>query len=322
MIKWLMRVPIVALTVGLLAAGCASTKATSGSASAGPVEKHDLTVAAVPALDSVGLYIAQQRGLFAAQGLHVKIVPAISSETTISAQRAGHFDVTVGNYVSYILANATQGAKLHILAAGSIMEPGAQELVVPAGSPLHSISQLKGKTIGVNVLHGIVALLVSALLRDNGVPPSQVHFKAIPFPLMTNALKAHQVDAASLPESFSTTAEETIGAQPFADLDQGAAASLPISGYVVTNAWLRKYPKTAAAFSRAAVEGQRIADTNPVAVQQAMMTFTGATKQVAALMATLNYPLDTDPVLIQRVADLMKQFGVLKQRYNVMPMIH
>src|SRR6266576_1835594 len=98
MVKRFMRVPVAVLTAGLLAAGCASGPATGGSVSAGPVEKPNLTVAAVPALDSVGLYIAQQRGLFAAQGLHVKIEPAISSETTIADQRAGHFDITVGNY--------------------------------------------------------------------------------------------------------------------------------------------------------------------------------------------------------------------------------
>ncbi len=63
-------------------------------------------MAAVPAVNSAGLYIAQQRGLFAAEGLHVSILPATSGKTTINSQLAGQFDVTSGNYVSYILANA------------------------------------------------------------------------------------------------------------------------------------------------------------------------------------------------------------------------
>jgi ABC-type nitrate/sulfonate/bicarbonate transport system substrate-binding protein len=37
------------------------------------------------------LYVAQQRGLFAAQGLHVKIVPSITSSTSIADQLAGKF---------------------------------------------------------------------------------------------------------------------------------------------------------------------------------------------------------------------------------------
>ena len=42
-----------------------------GSTAPPGVEKPDLTVATVPTLDNAGLYVAQQRGLFAAEGLHV-----------------------------------------------------------------------------------------------------------------------------------------------------------------------------------------------------------------------------------------------------------
>ena len=38
-------------------------------------------------------------------------------------------------------------------------------------------------------------------------------------------------------------------------------------------------------------------------------------------MAAANYPVDTDPVPIQRVADLMQQFQVTKTRLTVMPYI-
>jgi hypothetical protein len=41
----------------------------------------------------------------------------------------------------------------------------------------------------------------------------------------------------------------------------------------------------------------------------------------AAIMASPQFPLDTDPVLIQRVADLMQEFGLLRQPYSVAPMI-
>src|ERR1039458_8026394 len=75
----------------LLAPACSSG---GGTAAPAGLEKTNLTVAAVPALDSAGLYIAQQRGLFAAEGLHVTIVPAISSATVIAAQLAGKYDVT------------------------------------------------------------------------------------------------------------------------------------------------------------------------------------------------------------------------------------
>jgi NitT/TauT family transport system substrate-binding protein len=323
-----MWVPVAALTVGLLAAGCSSGQATGGSSSAGPVEKPNLTIAAVPAGDAAGLYIAQQRGLFAAQGLHVKIVPAISGATTISGQLSGRYDVTMGNYVSYLLNDSQQqsGASpakdpFEVLTAGSIMLANNQVMLVRAGSPIHSVADLTGKKIGVNVQNNIGFLLMSALLKANGLSPKQVHFIAVPFPDMGLAIQQHKVDAAWMPDPIVTQNEQQFGEQPLADLNQGAVASLPIAGYIVTRNWVHKYPKTAAAFRRAIVEAQGIADTNRTAVQQGVMAYAHVTKQVAALMALANYPVDTDPVPIQRVADLMQQFGVTKTRLNVMPYI-
>jgi NitT/TauT family transport system substrate-binding protein len=317
-IRPLFRIPAAAVVLALLATGCASA---DGSAAAG-LEKTNLVVYAVPAADSAGVYIAEQDGLFAAEGLHVKIFPAISSETVFQQQLAGKIDVTSGAYPSYILADAQQHADLEILAAGSIMQPRNQEIMVPAGSPIRTIQDLKGKTIALNAPENILQILVSALLRDNGVPVKDVHFVSdVPFPAMAHLLETHKVDAASMPEPFATLAEEEIGAQPLADEDVGAAQNLPISGYVVTKQWAQKYPRTAAAFLKALEEAQRIADTNPKAVEKAVEQYSKVTPTEAAVMAVPSFPLNTDPVLIQRVADLMQQFGFLPGGYNVKQMI-
>jgi len=122
----------------VLATACSSAKGAQSSSS--DVELHNLTIAAVPAADSAGLYIAVQDGLLAAQGIHVKIVPAISSETVIDQQLQGKYAITSGNYVSYMLANVKQHADFEILAAGSIMQPQVQELMIPAGSPVRTVN--------------------------------------------------------------------------------------------------------------------------------------------------------------------------------------
>jgi NitT/TauT family transport system substrate-binding protein len=311
---------IVALAVtAALATACSGAQGSPATSS--DVELHHLNIAAVPAADSAGLYIAVQDGLLAAQGIQVTITPAISSETVIAQQLRGEYAITSGNYVSYMAANARDHAGFVILAAGSIMQPQVQELMIPAGSSARTVSDLRGKTIALNALGGIGQLLVDATLTADMIPPSQVRFTTIPFPLMAAALKQHKVAAAFMPQPFATNAEQGIGAEPLADLDQGAVTSLPISGYVVTKSWLQKYPKTAAAFRKALEEAQRIADTDPGAVEKAMVHYSRVTSMAAAVMASPEFPLDTDPVLIQRVADLMQEYGLLRQPYNVSPMI-
>jgi NitT/TauT family transport system substrate-binding protein len=125
----------------ILAAACSSKDSSTGSCAAltavGPKpEQPDITVAAIPAVDLAGLYIAQDRGLFARQGLHVTIVPVPSSQSVISQQLAGQVDVSAGSYVAYLAAQAT-GARFRILAEASTLSPGTRALVGPGtrGSP-------------------------------------------------------------------------------------------------------------------------------------------------------------------------------------------
>ena len=306
--------------LGLLAAGCSG--GGSGSAAPGGLEKTNLNVAAVPATDSAGLYIAQERGLFAAEGLHVSILPATSGATAIGGQLKGQFDVTVGNYASYILKNASDPrANLRVLAAGSIMQSSNQMIMVPPKSPITTVAGLAHKTIAVNVKNNIGTLLVSSVLSDNAVQVSPRQFVAVPFPDMATALKNHTVDAAWMPEPFVSQAEESIGAMPLADSNQGSTQNMPIVGYMVTANWLKKYPNTAAAFRTAILKAQAIAATDPRAVGQGMVRYARTTKETAAIANAPEFPTQQNAVLLQRLADLMLNFGMLQQHYNVNQMI-
>jgi NitT/TauT family transport system substrate-binding protein len=314
----------------VFAAGCSG----SGNPAATPgVEKPDLTVAVVPALDSAGFFIALYEGLFAKQGLHVTFVPAVSSDTVIAAQVKGEYDITGGNYVSYVQWQEQGKANLDIFAEGSIMEPGDQAIYTMPDSPIKTLADLKGKTVAINAPDNILYLLTASVLSEHGILPSSVHFVTkYSFPQMPAALAAGQIDAAVLPEPFASDAEQADGAVPLVDLDQGATTSFPIEGYVVTKAWAAKYPRTLAAFYRALEEGQEIADTNRAAVEQAFEDLPmkpvpiGVSKNTAAVMALDEYPFSTgpvgsvDPVRLQRVVDVMEQFLMIRN-FNIDSML-
>src|SRR5487761_1834012 len=118
--------------------------AGGGDAAPSVMEDPDLNVAVVPAADSAGFFVALHEGLFAARGLHVTFIPAVSSATVINAQALNEprdrIDISCGNYVSYIQAqqyydrgkrpsstgSALVAADLDIFAEGSVMEAGAQ----------------------------------------------------------------------------------------------------------------------------------------------------------------------------------------------------
>ena len=90
-----------------------------------------------------------------------------------------------------------------------------------------------------------------------------------------------------------------------------------MDGYVATQAWAQKYPKTDAAFVRAIQQGQVIADTSPLAVQAAIAKYDDLPIKVTAVMAIPGFPTGSvEPQNIQRVADVMLEFGALSTRYS------
>jgi|HubBroStandDraft_1064217.scaffolds.fasta_scaffold06138_4 NitT/TauT family transport system substrate-binding protein len=315
----------------VLASGCS---AVGDAAATSGIEKPDLNVAVVPALDSAGFFVALYEGLFAKEGLHVAFTPATSSETVISGQVKGQYDITGGNYVSYIQAEAAGQANLDIFAEGSVMEPGAQGIYVMPDSGITTLAGLQNKTVAINAPKNILYLLTASVLSEHGLSADSVKFvTSLPFPAMPAALKAGKIDAAVLPEPFASIAEQTYGAVPLVDLDQGATTSFPVEGYVVTKQWAEKYPHTLAAFDKALEEGQQIADSSRAAVEQAMEDLPtkpvplAVSKQIAAVMAVDDYPFSSglsggvDKVRLQRVVDVMQQFLNFDHSFNINSML-
>jgi NitT/TauT family transport system substrate-binding protein len=300
-----------AAAVAVLAA-CGSSRASTDSA----VEKPDLTVAVVPAISAAGLYIAQQRGYFTAAGLRVKIVPVASGVNAIPNLLNGSVDIDEGQWAADLAAQAKGIAQLHALAAASAGGPRVQEIVTPAGSPIQTVAQLAGKTIAVNALGGLAVLATDIMLSSHGVPVSSVHYAVFSFPAMGAALAARKVDAAFIAEPSLSAAENTDGAVPLFDVDQGSTQNIPISGYVTTRAWARKYPRTAAAFTAALRRGQVVAGTDRAAVEQALMPALHISKTTAAVMALGTFPLSVDSIALARVMELMQKNGLLAKTVN------
>ncbi len=306
--------PLIAMAITILVAGC--TKAAASAPAPGAVpEKPDITVAALPAVDLASLYIAQDEGLFARQGLHVTIEKIASSQAIIDSQLGGQVDISAGSYVPYIAAQAG-GASFHILAEASTLGPGSRALVVSANSAITTIGQLAGKKIGLNGTNSIGTLLISELLAQHGVSPNRVRFITDPagFPAMPAKLRDGAWAAAFLSEPYITVAAEQYGEQVLADLDQGALTNFPIDGYVATRNWAQRYPNTAAAFVRAIEEGQLIAGTDPAAVRAAIGKYDNLPPIVTAGIVPSRYPVGpVNQTRIQRVATAMLEFGLLSR---------
>jgi NitT/TauT family transport system substrate-binding protein len=320
-----------AVAVTMLAAGCTSGGSGGGASQFKP-EKTNIVVDAFPAIDSAGLYIAQDQGLFAAQGLHVTIVPVKtpppSTQDLVDGQMHGQYDITAGDYVTYIedqLGINAPKADLRIIAESSFLKPNVLTLLTKGGSEITSVSQLKNKVVSVNASNDIGTLLINSLLIAHGLRPQQVRYTNVAFPGVAQALTNPNtpVSASFAPEPFVSFGEEQAGLQELADLDQGATQDFPIQGYAVTAEWAKKYPNTLKAFTTALNQGQQIADTDRAAVEATIEKYLGITKQAAAFISLPAFPLGVDAVRLQRVVNAMIRFDLLQKgtKFSITTMI-
>ena len=119
--------------------------------------------------------LTQRLGYFAAQGLDVTLIDEASGQSSENEVLAGQVDAGSGSY------NHT----IELQAAGKNMEavvllniaPGEAEIVsAKAASQIHSVSDLKGKNLGVTELGSGTQTLTTALLHKVGITTDQVHF--------------------------------------------------------------------------------------------------------------------------------------------------
>lgn len=302
---------VAAAAAAVFAAGCSSQ--STATQTAHPADSN-IVVAAVPATGAAGLYIAEQRGLFAAAGLHVTIESSVSAADVIPDLINGSVNVSLGQWTS-ALAVAARGIGLRAIGPGNSGGVGLEEIVVGSHSPITRLAQLKGATIAVNALSGLSQLVTESALAQAGVTPAQVHFTVIPFPDMAAALAAHRVGAALMIQPYLAKAGHQV--TELADIDQGATQDFPITGYAATAAWVQKNPAVAASFSRALSLGQKIAATDRAAVNQAVVKYVGVSGQAAASMTLGAFPLSVSAADLNRVATMMQSYGMLPKSVNI-----
>jgi NitT/TauT family transport system substrate-binding protein len=144
--------------------------ALAGSATAGAEEpwRHG-TLA--PRGDAGFSYMAAEGGFAKAEGLDLKMMPFPNDTAMMKALIAGELDSYEGSPVSALIAGST-GADVKIL--GCTWPKLTYSLFAHDG--IGTISDLKGKKLGISALGSLPDLVGRALLRLAGIAPSEASF--------------------------------------------------------------------------------------------------------------------------------------------------
>ncbi|MCP2259491.1 NitT/TauT family transport system substrate-binding protein [Streptoalloteichus tenebrarius] len=285
------------------------------------VEKAKITLGVMKAIDVAPVHLAIKEGYFRAEGLEVELKTINGGADAVPLLSTGGLDISFGNWISFFQAHAKKALDLRIVGDAYQARPGMFMVLTRPGSGIDGPKQLAGKTVAVNTRNNVNELTLRSVLEANDVKSDQVKFTEMGFPDMPAALANKSVDAASVIEPYATQAQRKTGAAVVMDSMTGPTAELPIAGYVSSAKFAQENPKTVKAFQRALKKAQAEAQADRKKVEAQLVEQLKMEEDDAKLVNLGTYPTTLEASRLQRVADLMKNYGVLTEPLDVKPLI-
>lgn len=306
---------VAALTAAsLLLAACGG-----GQDEAGDKDSRTVRVGAVPVVDVAALYVGQEQGFFADRGLELDIQMGQGGAALVPAVLQGDLDVAYAGVTSVFQAR-DRGLPVVAIAQGGA-STGVQGkdhggILVAADSPVRDAADLEGRTVAVNALQGLHELAVRAAVQKAGGDQSKVTFVELPLPDHAPALEKDRVDAVSTSEPFLSLVESQgarLVASPFVDTNEDFVTAM----YFTTEQTLAAKQDLVDDFRAALEQSMEFAAENPDAVRAVLPQFTELTQEQIDTMVLTRFATGLDPAVIEPVADLAVEFGMVEQPLDV-----
>lgn len=309
------------LGLAVLLGGCAALGGSTGEQrGTGGQARTVVKVSVMPTTDLAPFHLAMKNGYFKDEKLDVEMVNAPSGQASLAKLISGEVDIAYGSYTPFFVADSKRAADIKFVADASSAAPGTTMIVSMPNSSVRGVRDLAGKRIAVTATNTISDVLVKSTMRANGVDFRDVQWISTPFPDTAGALERGDVDAAFLTEPFITLARDRVGAVPIVDTATGRTRDLPTAGYGSLARFADQNPGTVRAFQRAMRKATKEA-ADRSKVEPLLVEFSKIDRETAARTALLNFRSTLDSRHLQRVPDLLRDFGVIDHRMDAAAMI-
>ncbi len=252
--------------VALVAACGSSAASPSGSGGSGgsAVTKLSVELDWVPNPDHAGIYFAQNKGYFSKEHLNVTLQTPSNAADPIKLVGLNKVDLAV-SYESEMFFGLQEG--LPVTAVATIIPVPLNSLIVTPKDHVTSLSQMKGKKIGITGIPSDGAIY-SSFLKASGLTAAQVPTVNVGFNLVPSVL-AGKVDAIiggyRNVEAIQIAQEagQKPAVFPASDLGVPSYAELVLVANRNRLASDKSYAKAVRQFIKALVDGTKAAIANP-----------------------------------------------------------
>ena len=274
-----------------------------------------------PAGEFIAAMVAREQGFFKKRGLDVDL-QIMPPGATVPGLQSGSLQIgAVGTPT--LLQTSDSGLDFVLVAGGAIASRTDVNfgLLVKNGVVIDKPQDFVGKKIGTPGLESFFHVLAREWLTINKVDYKKVTFVEVPFPQLSDVMKAGTVDAVLTTEPFkSRTIEAGVGTK-FVAIAADLPDGLPPFIYAARRDWTVANAGAVKAFREALAEGIRFADANPDA---ARADYGKHVKLPPDALAKVRWNKMNAIVTPQQIAlwdDMMRRQGMLKNAGDVARLI-
>ena len=255
----------------------------------------------VRSVSTLYLFIAQQKGFLAREGVKLELVPiAGGTDKMVAALDRGAVDVTQ-TATPYLIRAALSGSDATAI-AGETANPVYSLIVKPQ---IQSFAELRGKTLGLSLPVDTISISMRKLLALNGLGEGDYSVKElVGTPVRFECLKRGECDAVPLgqPEDFIAIG----GGYRRLGVSTDAVAAFQFQVIAARRAWAQTNKDAVVRFVRGLAAAFRFIHdpANRGEVATAIVELTGSSDQIARQTLALYFEPDRGVVPKQAEIDL------------------
>jgi len=229
---------------------------------------------------------------YSAELVRLRGGPAIVQGIQGGSLQAGECAVTV------LMSLASQGIPIICLAScnNATTEAPYNRIMVAKDSPLKSVSELKGKTIGILALGTLDHVQLLAALKKAGIGLNEVKIVSIPVPNQPQALASGQVDAMVMPPPADIISIQQNGARMLADATD-ALPYYPLEVLLASETWANENPDAARLLVAAWLKTNRWIEAHPDKARSVARDFLGLPEEISTQVRMPRWAKNALPVM-------------------------